>query len=427
MCRCKKLISVISAFVLSVGLFNLSSTYSVYADDSKFKSDLETFIGHEPSEDELHQWSGVIMTLKNDGISDEGVAGVCGNILAEGGNCFAIEAFSGVETKDGKTYADFKEGGTYDFGSTKPSYGYSTVGEGHGLCQWSFGRADNLIKFAEDNNCEFATVTHWRQKQSKFETCKLPGLAGQTGFILEELHGSYSSVYNSIKSSTSVEDACRVFHDKYEVSATGADARIPGAKRALAAVKSCDSVIGGSSGSAVGNADMKQVADIALTSGFWDEDQFVTFCGVIDTLVEFPDFEDLDIGDRHAVREWQGDLASRNENEPFKVARVFVAFLGILITVYSVFLYVAWQFDRNQNFIEFSLLGVLTLGHLTVAPEDTKSTYTKENKTGQRTVSHKDIITISVLGVAFGVLILSGKLYSIILWAVSFVKEKLRD
>lgn len=178
-----------------------------------------------------------------------------------------------------------------------------------------------------------------------------------------------------------------------------------------------------SGGSGTSEDKLTDVDSIA-SNGFLNESAFVNIAVIYDTPVTLPKFEDLEVTDRNALREWTDDIENRDDDKRHRVLRVSLLFVGIMLVVYSTFLYVAYQFDLNQNFFEIQLLGVLTLGHLCVDPSMDKSTFSDKNKTGQRTVSHKDICIISLLGIAIGVLILSGRIFFIINAVISFVKEK---
>lgn len=164
-------------------------------------------------------------------------------------------------------------------------------------------------------------------------------------------------------------------------------------------------------------------ADTAAISGvgFLDETAFVDTAALYDEPRKLPAFEDLGTKDQLNLREWTATLENEDEVKPFSLARAVVIFVGILITVYSTLLYVAFQFDRNQNYIEIRLLECLTLGRLTVSASDNESTFTSKNKE-KKAVSHKDICVVCMIGISLGVLILSGKMFLLISWAVDIVK-----
>lgn len=184
-------------------------------------------------------------------------------------------------------------------------------------------------------------------------------------------------------------------------------------------------------------ADVKPSADgdnscTVSFDGFMEEGEFVS----VDYLTEapltiIPTFSDLGVGDQMAVKEWKEDIDTPKDTRLVSILRGVVAFVGIILTFYSAMLYVAFQFDRNQNFIELELLSILTLGRLRVSPEEGRSTFTTNNSSidgkaevkasKAKFVVHKDIIIISLVGMAAGILILSGKVYYLIMAVVKFV------
>lgn len=186
------------------------------------------------------------------------------------------------------------------------------------------------------------------------------------------------------------------------------------------------------------NADnKKEVKDsegntVAVSmDGFYEEDNYVSVSYLEEPPVLLPEFKDLSITDQMAVREWKDDIETPKDTRLISILRGVVAFVGIILTFYSAMLYVAFQFDRNQNFIELELLSILTLGRLRVSPEEGRSTFTTNNSSVDgkaevkaskaKFVVHKDIIIISLIGMAAGILILSGKVYYLIMAVVKFV------
>ncbi len=122
--------------------------------------------------------------LREKDVPDMAIAAICGNIFGE----------SGYRT-DAIEYDD--NGNTL---------------EGRGLCQWSFGRRENLYNFAKSKDKE------WSDLQVQLE------------FLWLELTTSYD--LEGLKAQTDVEQATIFFHDDFEKSAAGCGQnRINEAKR----------------------------------------------------------------------------------------------------------------------------------------------------------------------------------------------------
>lgn len=89
----KKIISILSVFTALVVTVTPVHAITGGGDDSSiFQSELTTFLGHEASEKEVHDYSLMISTLKAGDLSTNAIAGIIGNVSHEsGGNIFALE------------------------------------------------------------------------------------------------------------------------------------------------------------------------------------------------------------------------------------------------------------------------------------------------------------------------------------------------
>lgn len=173
-----------------------------------------------------------------------------------------------------------------------------------------------------------------------------------------------------------------------------------------------------------GDGNSGEQGTFNVAGGYWAEEEFVSVNQLLDSPVPLPDAETLDAVDRNHVVEWREQLEMEQEQQKYRVVRGIVSFVGILVILYSVFLYIAFQFDVNQNFFDFEFIGVMTMGRLRIAQEYDKSTY-KEDNAGKKLVTHRDIIGVCLLGIALGVLIISGKLYAFIYQVIFLVKDRL--
>ena len=177
-------------------------------------------------------------------------------------------------------------------------------------------------------------------------------------------------------------------------------------------------------------SDTTENADGTVTvNGFWDESGFYQEVKLTDEPIVFPTFEELSNQDKQDVRAWKDDLEFRSNNDYFGIIRGVVAFLGIVLVVYSTLLYLAYQFDCINNIVDIQMLSILTLGRLRVSPDNEKSTFNsdkQESKSGEKVVVHKDMIIVCLIGIAIGVLLLSGKIYALIGWVVKVIKGWLK-
>lgn len=190
-------------------------------------------------------------------------------------------------------------------------------------------------------------------------------------------------------------------------------------------------VKGDSDSKSEGTVDATAIA----TGGYLPEENYVNLDKLTEDGIALPTKAELSATqggkyDLKVLDEWKEDVAFRHKNDTHGGIRTAVALLGILLTLYSVLVYIAYQFDCINNIIDVSLLSIITFGRLRISPEFDKSTFMSHpeggakgtSKTGQKTVVHKDILVICTIGITIGVLIFSGKLYMMISWAIGWIK-----
>ncbi len=413
-----------------------------------FKKLLKKYLGKEPNKQVIYNWSLAISSLRTDGFNDNGIAGVLGNIKVEGGASseFCIEGYWGEDkkTKDGKTYSQFKLGSTYDYGNvephwyTSPSSGKVMGGEGHGLAQWSFGRASALTKFAKNHpDYGYVTVKHKHKSYDssvQVGTFSMPSLGGQVCFMIKELNSEgYKACKNAVKDASSPEAAAKDFHDMYEKSGTGnVSDRQKAAKEALDLVKECTAVYGdGSTSGATSGGTKKSTAsklatDLAMDN-IWSESQLSAFNKLTEDDI-MSDYlanatkDKLGVNELESMENWKTNVDSLSKDSTLSsIARRIVMLVGILLCVWSVLLYIAYWFDRINNFIDFNFLGVVSFGRLRISDTESECTWGNKDVNGIRTVNHRVILTICIISIAFAVFIISGKIFQVVGWIVRLV------
>ena len=174
-----KRVLCILAFVLVMSSKEVVLADEVTIDGSKeaeetFTGYLSEALGRTPTETDKQLYSTLITTCVSNGYSGAAIMGICGNIAHESsGNIFAIEGHwaskaEDTATSEFKTYYDFELGHTYvyDYSKGMPKVytnrktGKTMYGCGHGIIQWSFGRATSLDTFAKESAIAYITVTH---------------------------------------------------------------------------------------------------------------------------------------------------------------------------------------------------------------------------------------------------------------------------
>ena len=161
--------------------------------------------------------------------------------------------------------------------------------------------------------------------------------------------------------------------------------------------------------------DKKQTesnSKVKVTGQVYDESYFLTANkDLIDSPLLMPDKDMMTVNEQTQVARWAENIDNK-EVTVVNWLRTLIAFLGIMITIYSVFIYLAYWLDRVNNIIPFWVLPTITLGQLVVSPDDTSS-FNPEVQ-GKKAVIHKDIIKIVVIGCTLGVLLMTGQIYNII-------------
>lgn len=140
-------------------------------------------------------------------------------------------------------------------------------------------------------------------------------------------------------------------------------------------------------------------------------------------LVSMAKSENLTVNEQTQVARWSENIKN-NSRGVIGFFRTLTAFLGILITIYSLLLYMCYWLDRSNNIVDVSTLRILTFNQLQISPDD-NSTF-NPNQQGTKYVIHKDIIFVTVIGCTMGVLVMTGQIYNIVgafwHWTNSLIK-----
>lgn len=189
--------------------------------------------------------------------------------------------------------------------------------------------------------------------------------------------------------------------------------------------------------STVGNmlGDEKDSMISALaSSGYWSERDLGAYCSLAEINVEEEWLAEaqrayLSNRDLYELGAWERNVeSSRIEDYLINGGRRVVVFVGIIFVVWSLLIYLAYWFDRINNFIEIDLISILSGGRLRIADNLSQATFSlhkNDNKTKVKTVSHRDILFISILSITFGMLIISGRIFSILYWLFTRVDKLL--
>lgn len=142
-----------------------------------------------------------------------------------------------------------------------------------------------------------------------------------------------------------------------------------------------------------------------------------TFQSLDDSITEFMREEDLSKDQLKSIADWKNNIDYENNDVLLKFIRVIVIFLGICFIVWVVLIYLCYWMDRINNFVDIDFLPIVTGGRLRVSPEEFECTFNPKDFIGKKepqTVNHRTTLMICGIGLFFGVLVISGRLYDLI-------------
>ena len=164
---------------------------------------------------------------------------------------------------------------------------------------------------------------------------------------------------------------------------------------------------------------------------YYGEEEISAYCKLQELnlldIIDDASYNNLTSLEQSNLTNWINVVEEDKVNHGFiYVVRVFVSIFGIILIVWSVLLYLAFWFDRINNIFDFDLLLVITFGQLRVSESDDDCSYgaIKPSRSA-KTVNHKAIVLICITAIGFGVLIISGKIYTIVSAIVYKVLELL--
>lgn len=157
-------------------------------------------------------------------------------------------------------------------------------------------------------------------------------------------------------------------------------------------------------------------------SGIWDETKFVKWKVMTgDSVLEFADVMSAHEDDIYDIENWIMDVErQKGDGLLIKGGRWLAILMGIIFEVWMMFLYLAYWFDRLNNFFDFSLLYVLSIGRLRISPDETECTFSVKSlaQSEVRTINHKKLLGVVIVGLGFGAIIISGQMF---VWLHSFI------
>ena len=462
------------------GLFLLLSLgYCVNAKAKVTDTDMMKKVGC--SKENFKKIKAIVSVMKEDGYSDEAIAGALGNSWQETGWNPLSEGMWGLCD----TYSNWKSSkyykscthikNTYNGNGAGGTHNYDWCSEG--VCTTAFAMATlaNDIKTYKKNLSNYnAMMKKHYDEAKKFEhkgaknpPQKIDAFTDLDGFkkskdvsstaicwmaVMERCKGIYlycmggwhSGSYDWQESWWQPERASGVsgygaiknlFIHEHGQEGAGRPYRAGIVYEWITGSKFEPSSGGTNSGStgkdADGNieADKKLQAQLATTlasNGYWSEKQLSSFCKLqelnLSDYIDNATIGALGQEDLSGLSNWKKNVGDNSLGSKFvKFLRKVVQMIGVLFIVWSFLVYFGFWFDRTNVFIDIDVVGILTFGRLHTSMEDRDSNYGSRSYDKKVLLAHRHVLMISLSGIVFGLLIVSGTMFTIINLLINLV------
>lgn len=371
-------------FLVIALLLMLMPANSVYAYDTSAAHEVNLYYRDSTMVAKIQK--SIWAEMRTWGITEEGCAGVIGNMMAESG-CDPTRTQSNKAWENCRVY---------------PTRSNNT---GLGLTQWTFyTRQKQLFDMADSMGKQWTD------------------LGVQLALLKEELSSGYDILY----SSTSVEDCADYFLETYEKPANlNYSTRRQLANTVYSQLKGTEAQAYNGSDSSDESTE-EAVEDTEVTgsqiSAIIQEKDLVgmsgLYSGVVDSQekVELATRENLSTGEQYSVVMIGQDVSLSKEALTIDNARVAVVFVGLLFTFYGVLLLMALLLDKLNTFIEISFMKIITFGFLQFTEDEDLKSSRGYASTG------KMVAVISVVFV-IGCLLISGGVIPFMMNIVEWVKN----
>lgn len=155
------------------------------------------------------------------------------------------------------------------------------------------------------------------------------------------------------------------------------------------------------------------------TSRFSEDHYIATERPLHEKEVKFADGSDLTSHEKTNLNIMKDDLIVPKESGIITFLRTLAVFLGVVITVYTIFLYMIYWFDRVNSLMDFSLLKVVTFGRMETS-KGYDLDYGEDSKV--KVCEHSDILRSCIIGIAIGMFLTTGRIYYVAKWLYGVVQ-----
>lgn len=132
----------------------------------------------------------------------------------------------------------------------------------------------------------------------------------------------------------------------------------------------------------------------------------------LNDILDIVDVDNMLQNDLEVLEGWKTNISGNKKEFGFiAVLRWIVSFVGILITLWALLVYLAFWFDHINSFVYLDALHLVTLGALHICPPNEKPTFSLGKSVKDKTVSHGQILCICITAILFGAALISGVFY----------------
>lgn len=157
-----------------------------------------------------------------------------------------------------------------------------------------------------------------------------------------------------------------------------------------------------------------------VLKGAYNENMLASVNTMGECVLTYSDPSSLTVNQTYTLNNWVNTIDSSMQDTVLVTwMRRIVTWLGVAFTLWMIFLYLAYWFDRVNILFEFSLLPLISFNRLMVSPDENKCTWQfsemiKARSNEPMTVNNRAMIEIVIIGCIFGGLIISGVLFKIV-------------
>lgn len=161
------------------------------------------------------------------------------------------------------------------------------------------------------------------------------------------------------------------------------------------------------------------------TRGLLREDDFITDGDFVEQFSTFVERDSLELDEKLTLSNWVTDLEFENSQGVNKIIRSVLSLLGIVLTVWGVFLFLSYLVDVTVPiFDDVSILRLCSFGLYRPIDEEALASDERIRKHSRpKPVGMRGILTVSVCTVLLGVLIVSGTFYRFTQFIINFVVQ----